>query len=123
MISIKLNDTIGGSTFYPLVSKFPNGEKKYVFPEIPRTGIVGVQLMYEDDSELFDLLCTFDTIRRNNPYVSLTLDLPYIPYSRMDRVEREPATINCKVLKWNSKTLKLICSWLIDMVMNIQSLR
>lgn len=96
MISIKLNDRIGGSTFYPLVSKFPNGEKKYVFPEIPRTGIVGVQLMYEDDSELFDLLCTFDTIRRNNPYVSLTLDLPYIPYSRMDRVERESDSFSLK---------------------------
>lgn len=53
MISIKLDDRIGGSTFYPNVNKFPNGEKKYAFPEIPKTGIVGVQLMYEDDSEFF----------------------------------------------------------------------
>lgn len=96
MISIKLNDRIGGSAFYPIVSKFPNGEKKYIFPEIPRTGIVGVQMMYEDDSELFDLLCTFDTIRRNNPYVGLTLELPYIPYSRMDRVERESDSFSLK---------------------------
>lgn len=96
MISIKFNDRIGGSTFYPLVSKFPNGEKRYVFPEIPRTGITEVQLMYEDDSELFDLLCTFDTIRRNNHYVSLTLSLPYIPYSRMDRVESETDSFSLK---------------------------
>ena len=96
MISIRLNDRIGGSAFYPIVSKFPNGEKKYVFPEIPRTGIVGVQMMYEDDSELFDLLCTFDTIRRNDPYVGLTLELPYIPYSRMDRVERESDSFSLK---------------------------
>ena len=96
MISIKLNTTINGQSFRPLIDKFPNGEKRYIYPEIPRTGIAEIQMMYEDDSEFFDLLCTFDTIRRNNPYVALTLNLPYIPYSRMDRIERESDSFSLK---------------------------
>ena len=71
----------------PIVKRFPNGEKKYMIPEIPAEGILDITMMYEDDSEFFDLLCIVDSIRRNRPDIEFVLNLPYIPYSRMDRVE------------------------------------
>lgn len=96
MISIESTDSQNPYSSLPLIAGFPNGEKRYIFPEIPKEGIMQVTLMYEDDSEFFDLLCTFDTIRRNNPYVALALNLPYIPYSRMDRVERGSDSFSLK---------------------------
>lgn len=96
MISIESIDSQNPYSSLPLITRFPNGEKRYVFPEIPRTGIMQVTLRYEDDSELFDLLCTFDSIRRSNPYLALTLNLPYIPYSRMDRVEKKTDSFSLK---------------------------
>lgn len=53
-------------------------------------------MMYEDDSEFFDLLCIVDSIRRNNPGIELELNLPYIPYSRMDRVENKSDSFSLK---------------------------
>jgi ribose-phosphate pyrophosphokinase len=45
-----------------------------------------IQWLYENDSELFALICATKHLRRINPVISISLLLPYIPHSRMDRV-------------------------------------
>lgn len=95
MIFIEPNDPISAPIF-PLIIKFPNGEKRYVVPKADPDDVVDITMAYEDDSEFFDLLCIFDSIRRNNPNAEFVLNLPYIPYSRMDRVERETDSFSLK---------------------------
>lgn len=96
MICIDSADLENPYSSMPIVKRFPNGEKKYVIPEIPAEGILDVTMMYEDDSEFFDLLCIVDSIRRNNPNAELVLNLPYIPYSRMDRIEGKEDSFSLK---------------------------
>ena len=66
MIFIEPNDPTSAPIFPPIM-KFPNGEKRYMVPKADPDGIVDITMAYEDDSEFFDLLCIFDSIRRNNP--------------------------------------------------------
>jgi ribose-phosphate pyrophosphokinase len=47
---------------------------------------IEIQWYYEDDAELFALICAAKHLRRINPALRLSLFLPYIPHSRMDRV-------------------------------------
>ena len=95
MIFIEPNDPASAPIFPPII-KFPNGEKRYMVPKADPDGIVDVTMAYEDDSEFFDLLCIFDSIRRNSPNVEFVLNLPYIPYSRMDRIESETDSFSLK---------------------------
>lgn len=96
MICIDSADLENPYSSMPIVKRFPNGEKKYMIPEIPAKGILDITMMYEDDSEFFDLLCIVDSIRRNNPNAELVLNLPYIPYSRMDRIESKADSFSLK---------------------------
>lgn len=95
MIFIEPNDPTSAPIF-PLIINFPNGEKRYMVPKADPDDVVDITMAYEDDSEFFDLLCIFDSIRRNNPDVEFVLNLPYIPYSRMDRIERETDSFSLK---------------------------
>ena len=95
MIFIEPNDPISAPIF-PLIIKFPNGEKRYMVPKADPDDVVDITMAYEDDSEFFDLLCIFDSIRRNNPNAEFVLNLPYIPYSRMDRVESKTDSFSLK---------------------------
>jgi ribose-phosphate pyrophosphokinase len=45
-----------------------------------------IQWLYENDSELFAIICATKHLRRINSDISISLILPYIPHSRMDRV-------------------------------------
>jgi ribose-phosphate pyrophosphokinase len=47
---------------------------------------IEIQWYYENDAELFALICAAKHLRRINSNVSLSLFLPYIPHGRMDRV-------------------------------------
>lgn len=96
MICIDSADLENPYSSMPIVKRFPNGEKKYMIPEIPAEGILDITMMYEDDSEFFDLLCIIDSIRRNRPDIEFVLNLPYIPYSRMDRVENKSDSFSLK---------------------------
>lgn len=96
MICIDSADLENPYSSMPIVKRFPNGEKKYMIPEIPAEGILDITMMYEDDSEFFDLLCIVDSIRRNNPNVEFVLNLPYVPYSRMDRIESKADSFSSK---------------------------
>lgn len=72
-----------------------NGEKIELnhFPDgaiLMKIAVQGEQLelqwFYENDAELFALICAAKHLRRINPVLRLSLFLPYIPHSRMDRV-------------------------------------
>ena len=95
MIFIEPNDPTSAPIF-PLIINFPNGEKRYMVPKADPDDVVDITMAYEDDSEFFDLLCIFDSIRRNNPNAEFVLNLPYIPYSRMDRIENETDSFSLK---------------------------
>lgn len=42
---------------------------------------------YENDAELFTLICLVKHIRRIRPNAKISLKMPYIPHARMDRVK------------------------------------
>nr|DAD60641.1 MAG TPA: Baseplate wedge protein [Caudoviricetes sp.] len=96
MIYIDSADLENPYSSMPIVKRFPNGEKKYMIPEIPAEGILDITMIYEDDSEFFDLLCIVDSILRNNPNTEFVLNLPYVPYSRMDRIESKTDSLSLK---------------------------
>lgn len=75
------------NSFNAEVIQFPNGERGYNFP-ITNTDIVSLYFKYEDDKDIFSLICAADIIYRNNKQAKVILVMPYIPYSRMDRTKR-----------------------------------
>jgi ribose-phosphate pyrophosphokinase len=48
-----------------------------------------IEWLYEGDSELFTLICVKRHLEQYYPYGTFTLDMPYIPHARMDRVKSE----------------------------------
>ena len=96
MILIKSKSIASGEFFSPVIAQFPNGEKKYKVLVSSKTEVIQISMFYEDDSEFFDLLCTVDSLRHNNPFAAIVLVLPYIPYSRMDRIENETDLFSLK---------------------------
>ena len=64
--------------------KFPDGTLN-----IKTTGFQKshIRWRYENDAELFTLMCVVDQIRENYSDTKITLELPYIPNARMDRVK------------------------------------
>lgn len=75
------------NSFNAEVIQFPNGERGYNFP-VTNTDIVNLYFKYEDDKDIFSLICAADTIYQNNKQAKIILVMPYIPYSRMDRTKR-----------------------------------
>lgn len=75
------------NSFNAEVIQFPNGERGYNFL-ITNTDIVSLYFKYEDDKDIFSLICAADTIYKNNKQAKIILVMPYIPYSRMDRTKR-----------------------------------
>lgn len=107
MILVKSNSATSGDFLSPVIAQFPNGEKKYKIPVSSKTEVIQVSMFYEDDSEFFDLLCTVDSLRRNNPFAAIVLNLPYIPYSGMDRIENETDSFSLKSFaNFINKTIK-----------------
>ena len=66
------------------LSNFPDGTLLIKFALSAEQA--NIQWFYENDGELFALICVAKHLRRINPNISLSLFLPYIPHSRMDRV-------------------------------------
>lgn len=71
------------------LGKFPDGTLHMQLETIPSD--INSQLIswyYENDAELFALICIVDTLRsRYGLQKKIILDLPYIPHSRMDRTK------------------------------------
>lgn len=83
------------NSFNTEVIQFPNGERGYNFP-ITNTDIVSLYFKYEDDKDIFLLICAADTIYQNNKHAKIILVMPYIPYSRMDRTKRLDSAFTLK---------------------------
>lgn len=66
------------------LGKFPDGA---LLMKLAAFGTdIEVQWYYEEDAELFALICATKHLKRINPILRQSLFLPYIPHSRMDRV-------------------------------------
>ena len=61
----------------------------------PRGGVL-VEWYYENDAELFTLICVKRHLDRTYPYGSVKLYMPYIPHARMDRVKSDADVFTLK---------------------------
>ena len=66
------------------LNNFPDGTVLMKFAVFGEQ--IEIQWYYENDTELFALICATKHLRRINPILNISLFLPYIPHSRMDRV-------------------------------------
>lgn len=74
-----------------LLMKFdPNGD------EFDSRGNMLVEWYYENDAELFSLICVKRHLDRIYPYSDAVLYMPYIPHARMDRVKSDEDVFTLK---------------------------
>ena len=82
-ISLELSKFSDGTRKIVVVSPSNNMEK--LLAEI---GTLGIRWMFESDNELISLIFVVNWLRDTVPGIHLFLEMPYVPYARMDRVER-----------------------------------
>ena len=74
-----------------LLMKFdPNGD------EFDTRGNILVEWYYENDAELFSLICVKRHLDRVYSYSDVVLEMPYIPHARMDRVKSDEDVFTLK---------------------------
>lgn len=61
-----------------------------------------IRWLYDDDSEMFSIMCIMDLIKRHFKSPSVCLDMPYCPNARMDRIKSS----------YENFSLKVFCNWL-----------
>lgn len=88
-----------------LLMKFdPNGD------EFDTRGNIIVEWYYENDAELFSLICVKRHLDRVYSYSDVVLEMPYIPHARMDRVKSDADVFTlkyfCEVI--NSLNFKVV---------------
>jgi len=87
--------------FVPKTFKFSAGEVQVSLEEFApvvsgyNRGTVKAQIQNSDD--LMELIMVTDAIRRLSPLIQMTLVLPYLPYSRQDRVMNPGEALSAKV--------------------------
>lgn len=93
---------------------FPAGE---LFIKLPaqENGIVNIEWLYENDAELFTLIC----IRRHYQNYECHLNLPYIGHARMDRVKSEEDVFTLKYFCEIINSLKFKTVWVHDAHSNV----
>ena len=67
------------------LNQFPDGTLLVKFSAVAST--FTIEWKYENDAELFALICISRHLRELNPTAIFTLKMPYIPNARMDRVK------------------------------------
>ena len=76
-----------------LLMKFdPNGD------EFDTRGNILVEWYYENDAELFSLICVKRHLDRVYSYSDVVLEMPYIPHARMDRVKSDEDVFTLKYI-------------------------
>lgn len=75
---------------------FPTGERHIVIESIGHLPIANVNLEYENDSEIMELLLINDAIKRLGGKIN-ELHIPYVPYSRQDRINVQGESFSLKV--------------------------
>lgn len=82
-------------------------------------GAIKVEWLYENDAELFSLICIKRHLDRNftNPHV--VLSLPYIPHARMDRVKSDEDVFTLKYFCEVINSLHFDIVWVRDAHSNV----
>lgn len=76
------------------LTKFPVGETKIVFEDFAKDrDIYSIKWYYESDSEIFTIIALKDYIDSLEPNARVNLCVPYLPYARMDRTDKEAFTL------------------------------
>lgn len=79
---------------------FPDQTKLFRFETDKKN--IEIQWFYENDSELFELICLTGHIRETFSPKELMLSMPYVPNARMDRVKQKNEVFT---LKWFCKII------------------
>lgn len=79
--------------------RFPGGEMHVTVGDAGAEPVIslGIRAHLPDSDAVMALLMTTDALRRAYPGVPLTLDLPYVPYARQDRVANPGESHSAKV--------------------------
>ena len=75
---------------------FPDGTLALKMEDISNAGFITIRWLYENDSELFTLMCLKDYLDRLYRYCSVDLFMPYLPHARMDRVKNKEDVFTLK---------------------------
>lgn len=87
------------------LERFPDGTQRLKVS--PQEDEISLQWHYEKDEEM-TLFFIVSHLRNWNPQINITLDMPYIPHARMDRV-KDPSEVF---------TLKYFCDFINKMYFN-----
>ena len=76
------------------LTQFPVGEVKIVFEDFAKSpNRYSINWYYKSDSELFTVIALKDYIDSLDPDAKVQLNVPYLPYARMDRTDKEAFTL------------------------------
>ena len=100
---------------HTLLMKFDPNSDEFVCDR----GAIKVEWLYENDAELFSLICVKRHLDRNftNPHVVLIM--PYIPHARMDRVKSDEDVFTLKYFCEVINSLHFDTVWVRDAHSNV----
>ena len=102
---MKANFTVNGSINYTIF-KFQSGELKIKVEDSPLTASTHIRGSILSSDNLVELLLLVDILKTKG-FTGLKLTLPYVPYSRDDRVMSEEEGLSIKVIANILNSLKL----------------
>ena len=82
-------------------------------------GAIKVEWIYENDAELFTLICVKRHLDRNFTNAHIVLIMPYIPHARMDRVKSDEDVFTLKYFCEVINSLKFDIVWVRDAHSNV----
>ena len=99
---------------HTLLMKFdPNAD------EFEARGAIKVEWLYENDAELFSLICIKRHLERHFSDPAVVLIMPYIPHARMDRVKSDEDVFTLKYFCEVINSLKFDIIWVRDAHSNV----
>ncbi len=77
--------------------KFPGGEIHVTLNPYMRVNEISIQAHLDSSDAIMELLMATDALKRAYPDAAVTLDMPYVPYARQDRVNEPGEAHSIKV--------------------------
>ena len=100
---------------HTLLMKFDPNSDEFVCDR----GAIKVEWLYENDAELFSLICVKRHLDRNFTNPHAVLIMPYIPHARMDRVKSDEDVFTLKYFCEVINSLKFDTVWVRDAHSNV----
>ncbi|RQR65356.1 ribose-phosphate pyrophosphokinase [Burkholderia sp. Bp9125] len=98
MIQVTAVSRAGDSRWVELTTlMFPGGEMHVTVEVNVLADELHIQAHLPDSAAVMTLLMATDALRRAYPSVPISLELPYVPYARQDRVANEGEALGAKV--------------------------